>query len=84
MPFVQPFLPIANLVPQFPMLGYQVYFDKMTDQAILELNQDVRRSLRATLRTVQSPPPSGFLTSKTSYLTPWDGVAEVRKNILIP
>lgn len=43
----------------------------MTTEAIIELNEDIRRTLRATLRGVQSPPPKEFLTQNYSYLDAW-------------
>jgi soluble epoxide hydrolase / lipid-phosphate phosphatase len=61
----------------FPHLAYQVYFAEHTSAAIAELGADVRRTLRATLRTVASPPPSDFLLSNTSYLVAWKDVPTV-------
>lgn len=46
--------------------------------AVAELDQDIRRTVRATLRTVASPPPDAFLKSNKSYLSAWDGVKQVR------
>lgn len=71
-------MPIENLLPLFPTLTYQLFFDRKTDEAIAELDKDVRRSLRATLRTTESPPPGSFLQSSDSYLGAWDSVKEVR------
>lgn len=48
-----------------------------------ELDQDIRRTLRATLRTVASPPPDTFLKSNDSYLSAWGGVENVRALISI-
>lgn len=61
-------MPVSKITPYFPKLMYQRYFDEKTDEAIEELGKDVRRSLRATHRTIKNPPPSGFLTSKDAYL----------------
>jgi hypothetical protein len=60
-----------------PHLDYQVYFAEQTSTAIAELNTDIRRTLRATLRTVASPPPSSFLLSNSSYLDAWKNVSTV-------
>jgi soluble epoxide hydrolase/lipid-phosphate phosphatase len=62
------------LIPRF---AYQVYFAEETSTAIAELNTDIRRTLRATLRTAATPPPSGFLASNTSYLDAWKNVSTV-------
>ncbi len=61
----------------FPRLAYQVYFSEQTSAAIAELSADIRRSLRATLRTVSSPPPADFLQSNSSYLAAWENVTTV-------
>lgn len=58
-------------------MTYQVFFDSQTDIAIAELDRDIRRSVRATLRTVASPPPDAFLKSNESFLSAWDGVKQV-------
>ncbi len=72
-----PYTPISALVPAFPHLAYQVYFGDETSTAIAELNNDIRRTLRSTLRTAASPPPAGFLTSNSSYLGAWQNVSTV-------
>lgn len=61
-------LPIDQLKKTFPKLTYNMYFEKDTAGAVAELNQDIRRTLRATLRDVASPPPDKFLRSPTSFL----------------
>ena len=66
-----PYIPTSALVPLVPHLAYQVYFANKTSAAITELNADIRRTLRATMGTVASPPPSDFLTSNSSYLDAW-------------
>lgn len=71
------FAPMRELSEIVPTLSYQLFFDHSTSDAVEELDHDVRRTLRATLRSVASPPPKGFLTSRTSYLSAWDGVDEV-------
>jgi hypothetical protein len=58
-------------------LTYQIFFDSQTDVAIVELDQDIRRSVRAALRTVASPPPDTFLKSNDSFLSAWDSVEQV-------
>ena len=60
-----------------PSLSYQLFFDNRTSEAAQELDRDVRRALRATLRSVSSAPPKDFLISKTSYLGAWVNVDEV-------
>ena len=72
-----PYTPITTLVQFVPKFAYQVYFAEETSTAITELNTDIRRTLRATLRTVASPPPSGFLASNSSYLDAWKNVSTV-------
>jgi len=76
-PAAGPFVPISALVPEFPHLAYQIYFAGQTPAAIAELNADIRRTLRATLRTVASPPPSDFLLSNSSYLVAWNKVSTI-------
>ncbi|KZV64908.1 hypothetical protein PENSPDRAFT_587648, partial [Peniophora sp. CONT] len=62
------FVPISALVPQLPHLAYQVYSSNNTTKASAGLDKDVRRILHATMRTVASPPPDGFLGSTDSHL----------------
>ncbi|KAF9558413.1 alpha/beta-hydrolase [Agrocybe pediades] len=71
------FLPIKELVPMLPTLTYQLFFDSQPKAAAMELDRDVRRTIRATLRTVASPPPDDFLKDKESFLSAWDGVEEI-------
>lgn len=71
------YTPITALALLIPHFAYQVYFAEQTSTAIAELNTDIRRTLRATLRTVASPPPSGFLTSNSSYLDAWKNVSTI-------
>ena len=58
----------------FPALSYQLFFEDHTPEAILELGKNTTRTLRATMRTVDSPPPQGFLKSDHSYLAPYDHI----------
>jgi len=58
----------------FPALSYQLFFEDHTPEAILELGQNTTRTLRATMRTVDSPPPREFLKSNHSYLAPYDHI----------
>jgi len=60
-----------------PKLAYQVFFENQTTEAVAELNKDIRGRLRATLRTVNSTPPDGFLTSTSTYLSAYDNVTKV-------
>lgn len=69
-----PFIPIAKLVIPFPALAYQLFFEDHTAAAVVELGKNITRTTRATLRTVDSPPPAAFLKSKDSYLSGWDDV----------
>ena len=55
----------------------QVYFAAHTKTAIVELNASVRRTLRAVLRTMQSPPPAAFLTSHMDFLGAWRSVTDI-------
>jgi soluble epoxide hydrolase/lipid-phosphate phosphatase len=66
-----PFTPVEQLSKYLPHLTYQIYFEKTTKKAVAELNADIRRTLRATLRSVDSPPPEGFLTNKAKFLKPY-------------
>jgi hypothetical protein len=65
------------MVTAHPRLAYQLFFDKQTSAAVDELDRDVRRTLRGTLRDVASPPPESFLTSQDTYIGAWDGIDEV-------
>ncbi|KAJ7174449.1 alpha/beta-hydrolase [Mycena filopes] len=76
-PSASDFLPIEHLVVALPKLSYQLFFNRDTPDAIAHLDKDVRRTIRATLRTVDSPPPDDFLRSPTSFLGAWDDVAEI-------
>jgi soluble epoxide hydrolase / lipid-phosphate phosphatase len=70
-------VPIEALVGALPRLTYQIYFDTKLDAAVAELDKDVRRTIRATLRTVDSPPPAEYLKSSNSFLGAWSHVKEV-------
>lgn len=82
MPAAGPIVPISSLVPEFPHLGYQVYFEEETSAAIAELSMDIRRTLRSTLRTASSPPPADFLISNSSYLAAWENVTTVSLQVI--
>ncbi|KAN0140064.1 epoxide hydrolase [Lactarius tabidus] len=77
LPAAGPFVPISSLVEDFPHLGYQVYFEDETSAAIAELNTDIRRTLRSTIRSASSPPPADFLQSNSSYLAAWENVTTI-------
>ncbi|KAK7459628.1 hypothetical protein VKT23_009609 [Stygiomarasmius scandens] len=71
------YTPVAHLVPFLPKLTYQLFFDKKTPEAVKELNEDIRRSLRSTLRMKASPPPEDFLKDKDSFLDAWKDYEEI-------
>ncbi|KIP10279.1 hypothetical protein PHLGIDRAFT_65945 [Phlebiopsis gigantea 11061_1 CR5-6] len=68
LPYQPSYTPAWLITPTLPSLGYQVYFNNYTTEAIAELNTDVRRSLRSTYRGHANPPPEGFLVAQTNYL----------------
>ena len=74
-------MPTDVQVKAHPRLAYQLFFDKQTSVAADELDRDVRRTLRGTLRDVASPPPESFLTSPDTYIGGWDDVDEVRSSV---
>lgn len=76
-PSAGPFVPIKHLVPMLPKLTYQLYFDSKLDTATAELDRDIRRTIRATLRTVSSPPPDAYLQSQDSFLDAWGHIEEI-------
>ncbi|KAI9512737.1 alpha/beta-hydrolase [Russula earlei] len=76
-PAAGPLVPKEAQVAAHPRLAYQLFFNKQTSAAIAELNRDIRRTLRGTLRNIASPPPDNFLTSPDTYLGAWDGVDEI-------
>jgi len=71
------YVPVKHLTPVIPKLTYQLFFDGKTAEAVDELNRDIRRTVRATLRTKASPPPEEFLTSPHSFLDAWGHVEEI-------
>lgn len=75
------FVPISHFVSALPRLTYQLFFERETSAATLELNKDIRRTIRATLRSVGSPPPEDFLKSPDSFLAGWKDEAEVDKAV---
>ncbi|KAG6816120.1 hypothetical protein H0H87_008470 [Tephrocybe sp. NHM501043] len=72
-----PFVPIKHLVTVLPKLTYQLFFDSKLNAATAELDRDIRRTVRATLRTVDSPPPDAYLQSADSFLAAWDDIDEI-------
>lgn len=74
LPYNGPFLGIEQLTPMLPKLSYNLYFEHKTEDAVKELNTDIRRTLRGTLRSVDSPPPNKFLQQTDSYLHGWASV----------
>ncbi|GJJ13136.1 hypothetical protein Clacol_007386 [Clathrus columnatus] len=63
-----PFMPIEQVALAVPKLAYQTYFEKNTEEATLELDSSIRRTLRATYRSSSSPPPSTFLSRTRPFL----------------
>lgn len=76
-PSAGPFVPIKHLTKALPKLTYQVYFDAQTESAVAELDANIRRATRATLRTAAIPPPDAFLQSSESFLAAWDDHEEL-------
>ncbi|KIY48303.1 alpha/beta-hydrolase [Fistulina hepatica ATCC 64428] len=76
-PAAGPFVATKDLAAMTPGLAYELFFSEKTSAAVAELNANVRRTIRATLRTVDSPPPKGFLTDPNSFLGGWKGVAQI-------
>ncbi|KAK0191621.1 Alpha/Beta hydrolase protein [Armillaria mellea] len=76
-PSAGPFVPIKDLTGLFPKLTYQLFFGLQTPDAVKELDRDIRRSLRATLRAKSSPPPDEFLKSSETFLGAWSDYEEV-------
>ncbi|KAH9999509.1 alpha/beta-hydrolase [Russula vinacea] len=76
-PAAGPRVPTELQATAHPRLTYQLFFDRQTSAATAELDRDVRRTLRGTLRDVASPPPANFLTSPDTFLGAWDGVDEI-------
>lgn len=76
-PFAGPFRPTSALAPYFPHLSYQIFLGETPVLAQAELDHDIRRSLRATLRGMASPPPKAYLTHTDSFLRAYEDIAEV-------
>jgi len=70
-------MPTNELGLFFETFRYQAFFNSNPEAAAKELAKDIRRTIRATLRTVDSPPPSAFLKSNESFLRAWDHIEEV-------
>ncbi|KAH9180053.1 Alpha/Beta hydrolase protein [Lactarius sanguifluus] len=77
MPCAGPFIPTQTLVAAHPRLAYQLFFNSQTHAAATELERDIRRTLRGTLRHVASPPPEDFLTNPETFLGAWDHYEEI-------
>lgn len=77
LPYQGPFLASETLAEALPKVAYTVFIEKMTDEAAAELGRDVRRTLRATLRTVDSAPPDSFLLHQDSFLRGWIDVDDI-------
>ncbi|KAF9530955.1 Alpha/Beta hydrolase protein [Crepidotus variabilis] len=71
------FIPTREFGSMFETLRYQAFFDTSPTKASKELSHDIRRTLRATLRTASSPPPKDFLKSNDSFLDAWSGVKDI-------
>lgn len=74
LPTAREFRPIESIAAMTPTLSYQVFFARNTSEAIVELNRDAKRTLRATLRNLASPPPKAFLRSRETFMGAWDGI----------
>lgn len=55
----------------------QAYFAKQTEMAIQELNKSILRTVRAILRTIDSPPPPDFLLSTENFLGAWANTTDI-------
>lgn len=73
-PAVGDYVPMAALAKHMKHLTYQLYFERQTVIAALELSKSARRTLRAVYRDVAHPPPPGFLTSDDDFLGAYDGM----------
>lgn len=83
MPYAGPFIPTQTLVAAHPRLAYQLFFDSQTHAAATELDRDIRRTLRGTLRHVASPPPEDFLTNPETFLGAWDHYEEIPEIVFL-
>jgi len=72
-----PYTSPRELIQLSPRLAYQIFLGETPEAATTELDADIRRSLRATLRTVASPPPASFLTDEDSFLHAWENVTVI-------
>jgi soluble epoxide hydrolase/lipid-phosphate phosphatase len=61
-------MPVRHLVKYFSRLMYMVYFDDKMEKAVAELEGNVRRTLRATYRSIKDPPPEAFSKSGEAFL----------------
>ena len=72
------FVPTSALVPLLPKLGYTIFFSTRTADAVLELDKDIRKSLRVPLGNPgRANTPPEFLASTETFMGPWDNL-EVR------
>lgn len=69
-----PYTPIEAYTTAFPKLTYQIYFRDSVDAAAAELEASVRRTIRALYKHSNTTAPDAFLTSPTSFMTPFDGI----------
>jgi len=84
------FTPAEQLAAFLPSLSYQIYFEKDTENAVAELNKDIRRTIRSVYRTIESPPPEEFLKSSKDFLTAYEDeiphsscLSEIEENYLV-
>ncbi|EIN04290.1 alpha/beta-hydrolase [Punctularia strigosozonata HHB-11173 SS5] len=77
LPATGPFIPTSTLAHSIPTLNYQLYFAGDTAAAVAELDADVRRTLRSTHRTIDSPSADAFLTSRTDFLGAYANLNEI-------
>jgi len=76
------YTPIEAFLTAFPKLTYQVYFRDAVDSATAELEAYIRRTIRIVYKHSNTTAPDAFLTSPTSFLTPFEGIEPSRSLFL--
>jgi len=67
----EPFVPNEVLATLNPSFGYQVYLSGRPRAAALELNGDVRSTIRSCAQVANSTVPADFLKPNNTFLGPW-------------